>query len=453
MTTQALRRVLVPPSTAVETIVLPVLFQMTIGVLDVLADLPSILMVSLMLVGVAASVRLGGRPGGLIALTAAAIGAFPNVAPLDLATLIGAGASVIAVVAPLRDSIERSEAVRQAGAEAREWLRQILDRIPHPVVVWDRDGRLTFANESAARVVGMSPAAAVDLPATLRGEEHGPRELSVPAADGGPRTVVSTARALRSTGGVVGAVATFVDVTDMRSLEQERAEFFAMLGHELKTPLTSVYGQAQMIRRLIDRGGSPEQLRAAAEELDVAIGRMRDLTAEISDLTTMRAGHFVLAPREVDLRLVVRSAAARNAARSDRHHVDVRVPDREVVVRCDEFRVEQVLDNLIANAVHYSPNGGRVRLTLDIENVAAVVRVSDEGMGVPTGERHRIFEPFFRASNARSRRGTGLGLAISRDIARRSGGDLRLERTGPHGSTFLVTLPLAAGRAVTTEAL
>src|ERR687888_1092403 len=100
---------------------------------------------------------------------------------------------------------------------------------------------------------------------------------------------------------------------------------------------------------------------------------MRALTTEVGDLTTMRAGRFVLNPREIDLGIIVRSALARNAARSDRHTLELVLPPYAVFVWCDEFRVEQVLDNLIANAIVYSPAGGRIRLVLSSEDRHALV--------------------------------------------------------------------------------
>ena len=431
-----------PWSSALATLVLPVLFASSVIVVHVFVSLPSVALVALLLVAVAASVAVGGKPSGITGVAAALTWAWTEVTPFELATLAGAGAGIVAIVSPLRDAIARSDEVRRASADAREWLRQIVDRMPDPVIVWDRAGRVAFINESAIALIGTPPADAVDVMRVLAGEDVRAKELRVTDPAGTERVLAVAASPLRTAGTIIGAVATFSDLTEMKSLEQERSDFYAMLGHEIKTPLSAVYGQAQMVRRLVERGGSAERLRHAVVELDAAIARMRALTTEIGDLTTMRAGRFVLNPREIDLGLIVRSALARNAARSDRHTLDLALPEHAVLVSCDEFRVEQVMDNLIANAVQYSPGGGRVELRVSVEGSDAFVRIADSGIGVPPADRERIFEPFFRASNARSRHGTGLGLAISRDIIRRSGGDVWLDRSGDDGSTFAVRLPL-----------
>lgn len=425
------------------TLFLPLLFVGSVTVVDVLVDLPAVAMTALLIVAITASVATAGRSGGFIGLGASVAMAALHLATLDLITLAGAGAGVVAIIAPLRDAISRSDEVRRASADAREWLRQIVDRLADPVVVWDRSGRIAFVNESAITLIGKPPADAIDVARVLRGEDVRVPELRVQDAHGNEHILVVAATPLRGGDEIIGAVATFSDVTEIKSLEQERSDFYAMLGHEIRTPLTAVTAQAQLLRRMIERGAPNDRLRTIAIELDSGIARMRSLTAEVGELMTLRAGSFDLTPRDVDLRVIVQSALARNSARTDRHTLAVVLPESEVIVSCDEFRVEQVFDNIIANAIHYSPAGGCIRLELTLEAPVAVVRLTDEGMGIPPSERARIFEPFYRASNARSRRGTGLGLAISRDIMRRSGGDIWLEQSGERGSTFAVKLPLA----------
>ncbi len=177
---------------------------------------------------------------------------------------------------------------------------------------------------------------------------------------------------------------------------------------------------------------------------DIAHAIDRTLVSSVAPVRVgSTSGQFQVHAERVDLRPILAGAVARAAAASDRHELRLDMPG-EVQLMADEFRLGQVLDNLLGNAVHYSPDGGTVRVRVTVEGPDGVIRVIDQGIGVPEGERDRLFQPFFRASNAHIRRGTGLGLYISRDIARRLDGNLVLEASGPSGSTFTLALPLAA---------
>ncbi len=213
-----------------------------------------------------------------------------------------------------------------------------------------------------------------------------------------------------------------------------------MASHEIRTPVTAILLQLDLALRQISRGNSSnteEMLRKARQ-------RTKALTALINDLldvSRLDVGKFALELEDLDLAAIARQTVEEYPSDED-HAIRIISSGGPLPVRGDGRRVVEVLENLLSNAVKYSPEGGAVTVEIGRERDQAVIRIRDEGLGIPEDERGHLFERFFRTSVAKPYGGVGLGLYISREIVTRIGGDIMLESSGGKGSVFRVTLPL-----------
>ncbi|MGN6812657.1 MAG: sensor histidine kinase, partial [Thermomicrobiales bacterium] len=220
-----------------------------------------------------------------------------------------------------------------------------------------------------------------------------------------------------------------------------RDEFLSIAAHELRTPVTTIKGAAQLALRLHTRG-TLELARAvrAVETIHAAVDRLTVLIADLLDVSRLESGQLALRPERLDLVALAREVADRFAAQLGRaYRLEIALPAAPLFVEADAVRLEQVLDNLLTNAVKYSPDGGAIAVAAAPSEGGVVVTVRDSGIGLPPGAAERIFEPFGRAANATRNGlpGMGLGLHISRRIAMLHGGRLWAESAGEGQGTAL----------------
>jgi len=232
---------------------------------------------------------------------------------------------------------------------------------------------------------------------------------------------------------------------------QVRDSFFSVAAHELKTPLTALLGQAQLLRRRAARddelGG--RYLRSA-ELIAAQAGRLNAMINELLDVARIERGQFALDLAPLDLRILVCQVVEEIAPLSEQHTITCATPDTPLLVRGDAARLEQVVQNLLQNALKYSPAGGAVAVSLQGDGDAVRLLVRDEGIGIPAAALSQLFQRFFRARNAEAQRidGMGVGLYVVREIVTLHGGAVAVESVEGAGSTFVVTLPaLAPARA------
>jgi signal transduction histidine kinase len=231
----------------------------------------------------------------------------------------------------------------------------------------------------------------------------------------------------------------------LRELDRLKDELVSLVSHELRTPLTSVRGYVELL--LDDHALTPDQRRFLGI-VDRNSRRLLELVSDLLLLAQLDAGKLALEKRPVDLERLVRECVETASPEAEARGLELvvhaeRLPD----VLGDRVRLGQVLDNLVSNALKFTPSGGRVEVRLDVTDGAAVVEVADTGLGIPLEEQAHLFDRFFRSSRAEENAvpGTGLGLAITKAIVERHGGRIALRSSEGNGTTVRVELPLRTG--------
>ena len=247
---------------------------------------------------------------------------------------------------------------------------------------------------------------------------------------------------------------------EARDAVRDRDEFLSVAAHELRTPVTTVKGYAQLLRRAQDRDGfASDRARQFIDAIDGASDRLRLLTDDLLDVSRLRLGKLPLRMRPVEPAALVAAAARRSREQlGDAHPVTTAIAPGAAgrTVEADPDRIDQILSNLLDNAAKYSPDGAPIHVAVAPEDGGVLVSVRDEGIGLPPHELELVFEPFRRASNAERANlpGLGLGLAICQSIAERHGGRIWAESAGEgRGTTLRLWLPAeGAGAGHETEA-
>jgi signal transduction histidine kinase len=223
------------------------------------------------------------------------------------------------------------------------------------------------------------------------------------------------------------------------SRDQTR-EFMGMVVHDLRGPLTVTAGYAQLLRRhLTEAQGGPDAHRLL-DKIETSVQTMRRLVNDLLDSTRIGRGRFVINPVRTDLAQTVRQVVVEQRDIAADHTIELSAPDQLAGV-WDGERIRQVMNNLISNAVKYSPAGTRIRVALFELGQAVRLSVADEGVGIPPDQIGRLFEPFSRLGHEQEATGTGLGLYITKGIIEAHGGRIWVESAVNVGSTFHVELP------------
>ena len=356
-------------------------------------------------------------------------------------------------------AIDRMQLHREV--EERADAERVLTYVADAILLVDRTGIVRLWNPAAEHVTGIPASELVGYPAQEKiggwreavesvpvstSPDPGRLEVMVPLEGPNGERWVSIS-GVRFFGGTVYA---FRDVTEVRQLEQLKADFIATASHELRTPLAAVYGAAQTLLRhdfALDEAGRVRFVSLIAEESD-RLGRIVNeiLLANQLDAGRVDLGTEAFDPKELVERVV---DAARVHAPSTITFERV-IPPHVPPVTADRDKVRQVLVNLIENAVKYSPGGGRVEIGIEARERSSpesvVFYVKDEGLGIPQEEQARIFEKFYRVDPQMTRGvgGTGLGLYICSELVSRMGGQIWVESKEGEGSTFLLELPAEA---------
>jgi two-component system phosphate regulon sensor histidine kinase PhoR len=343
---------------------------------------------------------------------------------------------------------------RLTSDEAR--LRAMLAGMVEGVVAVDEFDRISFTNRAARDLLAMPKRGAegrrlwevarvsglAELVSAARDSDSAAQaELTLVQA-GGERLVQSTAHRFVADDRI-GVVVVFADVTELRRLERVRQDFVANVSHELKTPLTSIRGY---VETLLDGALHDERNNARfLEKIDANVQRLHALVIDLLSLARIETQEGGLALAQVDWRRLLQASVRRAETLSRRRgvHVRVELDGDNFAVLGDEESLTQVVDNLLDNALKYTPEGGTVSARLEAQEDTVTLSVRDTGIGIPHEDQERIFERFYRVDRARSREvgGTGLGLSIVKHLVQAMQGEIALESEPGDGSCFTVRIP------------
>ena len=279
------------------------------------------------------------------------------------------------------------------------------------------------------------------------------------ALQGVPAEVAGVALAVLAFVGGMAVWAAHLDGIAKAAVDASRRgrdEFVAAAAHDLKNPLAAIRGQVFLLRRHTQRlvgeeagGAAPVAgLTRGLEAIDRAAARTLALLNALMDAVRLHAGEALeLVRKPTDLVALTRDVVAAYQAGTDRHEIEVRAEEAELVGTWDGFRLERVLENLLSNAIKYSPGGGAIVVDVGREaggdGAWAVVVVRDHGVGIPAADLRRVFQPYRRGRNAaRVAPGTGIGLAGARRIVEQHGGAMAVSSVEGRGSTFAFRVPL-----------
>lgn len=241
----------------------------------------------------------------------------------------------------------------------------------------------------------------------------------------------------------------------LKQLDHEKDEFISIVSHELKNPLASIKGYASLLQRRARKDTALESSVKGLEVIEQQVNRMSTLLDQLRDVSQIGMDRFMIEAEPIDIVELTQRIALDMQATTTNHRIELDVPETPLMTEADEFRMSQVLGNLISNAIKYSPNGGQIDIVvvrsedpphrpLDLPRGNwATVAVTDRGIGIPADVQNRLFERFFRAPNTKGKiSGMGLGLYITREIIQRHGGYMWIESQEGKGSTFGVALRL-----------
>lgn len=353
-------------------------------------------------------------------------------------------------------------------------FRQLANAMPQLVWTADADGTVDYYNDRAAEFDGLSRAAdgrwqwspvvhPDDLAPTVAAwqaavETGGVYEIAhrIRRADGTLRWYLSRGVPQRDAEGrVVKWYGTATDIhaqkmaeealrrSEERLREADRAKdaFLGMMGHELRNPLAAIANATALLRRL---AGHVPQAARPLDILDRQVHHVVRLIDDLLDVSRATRGKLALKVEPTDLRATVQRALDALAARALRHRIELELPDAPLLVHGDPARLEQVVTNLVDNALKFSEPGTRIRLALRPDTGGVVLEVQDEGCGIPPEFLGQVFQPFRQGDQtlARSRGGLGIGLTLVQRIAELHGGSVGAYSDGPGcGSRFVVRLP------------
>ena len=367
---------------------------------------------------------------------------------------------ITGLVGLLRD-VTRSKRLARELQESEQQLQAAIDVAR--VGVWQFDAKTALFDCSGwcKAYLGFSPDAQVsldmvqervqptseksDLVEVLDKQEQFDKEYQVQWPDGSTHwIVVSGRRQYSKDGQPVGMVGVTLDITERKLGDQRKDTFIGMASHELKTPLTTIKGFTQLLKRQMQRLKLDDQL-ATLTKIETQVNALTRLVNELMDVSKIQAGKLEYIWEMVAIDQLVKNVVEMVQQTSNQHTIYVNgVTGCEI--EGDRSHLEQVFTNLLTNALKYSPLAERVDVLLERGSEGVIVRVRDYGLGIAPEEQKHIFERFYRAdatTRSQSIGGLGMGLYVAREIVAKHGGRITMESKEGEGSTFSVALPFS----------
>ncbi|MFY9234156.1 MAG: ATP-binding protein [Fimbriimonadaceae bacterium] len=344
--------------------------------------------------------------------------------------------------------------------EEREELLQTFESLTAGLVLVSMEGKISQMNATARAIFG-STGEILGQPymdvlqdeeltqifsAALKGDETTKMDLTVHIANVERIYQVQAAQVRNEEGKDLGVVAIFIDITDIKNIERMKSSFVAMASHELRTPLTAIKGFTSTL--LMDDTFHMDERREFYMIIDQECDRLTRLINDLLNTARIEAGES-LKPNytRVDFRALLDKAIMIQRQATNRHTLILEAPPTLPMIIGDEDKLDQVLTNLLNNAIKYAPNGGNITMTATLEGDTILVAIADEGLGIPKDHQARVFEKFHRVNNEDNRKiyGTGLGLYLVRHLVEQVHmGSIWVESEGipGKGSTFYFRIPI-----------
>jgi PAS domain S-box-containing protein len=355
--------------------------------------------------------------------------------------------ALVALAANASVALTNAELYQRVAVE-REQSVAILANIADGIVAVDRDGRVVLWNRAAEEITGVPAAEAIGrtpaqvLQRDLESDDGSTNRL-VAIPRGGDEVWLSLSEAVMRdpSGAVAGRIFAFRDISAEHVVEQMKSDFVSTVSVELRTPLTSIYGFAQTLLREDVSFGDAER-RTFLDFIARESERLTTIVDALLNVARLDTGDLAVSLEETDVAPIVREVVeTAQAAESNGRRFVAEVSGDGYRAQADPDKLRQVLDQLVSNAVKYSPEGGTVTVSASRRPDGIEVAVADEGVGIPPSERDRIFSKFYKAGGGQ---GTGLGLFIARGLVREMGGQMWVESEEGQGSRFAFALPPAA---------
>jgi two-component system phosphate regulon sensor histidine kinase PhoR len=330
----------------------------------------------------------------------------------------------------------------------RSRLATLLEQITDGVLIADATGLIQFANPAAGRLFQFGEPLNHSIAEVLRNHQlveawrrcQQTRQMESESVEVPTRHQYLQLFVIPDQH-TSGSLLLVQDLTRLRRLETVRRDFVSNLSHELRTPLASLKALAETLQEgALD---DPPAARRFVDQIQIEVDALTQMANELLELSKIESGRFSLDRAPVEACDLLRSASQRMQVQAERAHIELRVECAANLpnVQVDSQRLEQVLVNLIHNAVKFTRPGGEVVLIAELVDGSVRFAVQDTGVGIPADEVPRIFERFYRVDKSRTGSGTGLGLSIAKHIIEAHGGKIWTESIEGQGSTFYLTIP------------
>ncbi|MCS7002241.1 MAG: ATP-binding protein [Dehalococcoidia bacterium] len=343
------------------------------------------------------------------------------------------------------DTLLQNARVLQGIIEEKRWLEAVINHAADGVLILDAEGRILGGNPAFYQITGLSNEQVFGrwLHDVFELPEHDTGQTIIDLRlRRAPRRVFEASRAiiLGDSGEPVGGVVSLRDITARREAEELQSTFLSVISHELKTPVAVITGNADL---LADDATDPDEVRRRALVIKEEGERLSRMVENLLEAGRIQSGALALNAEPIAIDRLLHRTVRRLRAAVRSHRLISRIPSGLPTVVADWDRIEQVLQNLIDNAVKYSPPGGRIIVSAEADPQFVIVRVIDDGEGVPPSQRDRIFERFARLDSrvTREAKGAGLGLFICKAIVQAHGGAIWVEDAPSSGACFAFSLP------------
>lgn len=378
---------------------------------------------------------------------------------------------LVALAQQVSVAVEHARLYSMAETESQK-LGAVISGMADGVMIFDGDGRVVGLNPAGTEILSpikhgtsLSELYAVFKPryangqvvpldqlpvarVLLEGVPGASAEMVLQSADGETKTIqFSTAPVHDATGRGYGAVSVFRDVTTHKQMDRLKDEFISVLSHELRAPLATISGYTQMLIKQISRRDDLREELGELELIRTCTHQLSTLVRNLLDVSRHESGSLTLNLQPISLAEAVNAVGQRLANLSLNHRLVVHLPADLPKIVADRDRVQQILTNLIGNAIKFSPDGGEIVVSAQVDEGQALVTISDRGIGIGKYDLCRLFDRFYRADNAENRtfEGIGLGLHVSRILVEAHGGQITAQSKKGQGSVFSFTLPLNGG--------